>query len=55
MSRREDARKPKEPRPIFTLVFWELWKHRNAVVFDVTSTLLDVVISRIVVEGRAWQ
>lgn len=47
--------KPKELRAIFTLVLWELWKHRNAIVFDGATPSLEVVATRIVIEGRAWQ
>ena len=47
--------KPKELRALLTLGLWELWKHRNAVVFDGASPSLEVVGRRVVAKGRAWQ
>lgn len=55
VERTTGVHKPKELRAIFTLVLWELWKHRNAVVFNGVSPSLEVVVRRLVVEGRAWQ
>lgn len=55
MERTTAVHKPKELRPIFTLVLWELRKHRNAIVFDGATPSLEVVSTRIVTEGRAWK
>jgi hypothetical protein len=46
--------KPKNMRVIITLVLWELWKHRNAIVFDGASPSLVGLIKRIVEEGNVW-
>lgn len=34
---------------------WELWKHRNAVVFNGVSPSVTVVVQRIKIEGCAWK
>ena len=47
--------KPKELRALLTLGLWELWKYRNAIVFDDASPSLEEVVRRVVAEGRAWQ
>ena len=49
------ADKPKSMCVIITLVLWELWKHRNRVVFDGEAPSKSFVINRIVVECRAWK
>lgn len=46
--------KPKDIRAIFTIAMWELWKHRNAVVFDGVPPSLEVVALKIVNEGQVW-
>lgn len=46
---------PKDIRTFFTLVLWELWKHRNAIVFDGASPSVPALATRIVDEGRRWQ
>lgn len=46
--------KPKNMRALVTLALWELWKHRNSIVFEGASPSLEVVITRIVEEGNAW-
>ena len=55
VARTSGVHKPKELRALLTLGLWELWKHRNAVVFDGASPSLEVVVRRVVAEGRAWQ
>lgn len=45
----------KDYRAIFALVFWELWKHRNGIVFDGASPSLHRLGKRILEEGRAWK
>lgn len=45
----------KDIRTILSLVMWELWKHRNAVVFDSAAPSVKAVIDRVVSEGRAWK
>ena len=45
------ADKPKSMRVIITLVLWELWKHRNAIVFDGASPSLAGLITKIVEGG----
>lgn len=42
-------------RALLLLGMWELWKHRNAIVFDGATPSLSHVISRIVLEGRTWK
>ena len=39
---------------ILCLVAWELWKHRNAIVFDKARPSEGVVMARIVDESKAW-
>lgn len=39
---------------IITLVLWEMWKHRNAMVFDGASPSITGLIMEIVEEGNAW-
>jgi hypothetical protein len=49
------GRASKETRTVSTLVLWELWKHRNAIVFDAASPSTSRVISNIRAEGMAWK
>lgn len=44
----------KDDRAIFLLAMWELWKHRNAIVFDGASPSLRVIVRRIEEEGHTW-
>lgn len=37
------------------LVMWELWKHRNAIVFDEATASLQQVLHRIASEGKVWR
>ena len=39
---------------IFLLVLWELWKHRNAIVFEGASLSIMGTIGRVMTEGRLW-
>lgn len=41
-------------RTILVLTPWELWKHRNAVVFDGATPSMEVMISRVRSEGYVW-
>ena len=45
----------KDTRAILLLVLWEIWKHRNAIVFDGASLSLRALANRIDTEGRAWK
>lgn len=42
-------------RAITLLVSWELWKHRNGIVFDGVTPSTMTVIERINTEGRVWR
>ena len=44
----------KDLHTIFILTIWELWKHRNAAVFEGASPSMDVLIARIKSEGKIW-
>lgn len=44
----------KDTRAIIMLVMWELWKHRNSIVFDGATPSTRYLAQRIEVEGRAW-
>ena len=44
----------KDLHTIFLLTMWELWKHRNAVVFDGVSPAIDYVLRRVTAEGKVW-
>ena len=44
----------KEVRAVLLLVLWELWKHRNAVVFDGELPSLHQLMRRVEAEGRTW-
>lgn len=39
---------------IITLTMWEIWKHRNAVVFYGATPSVQNVISNVAKEGRTW-
>jgi hypothetical protein len=44
----------KDVHSLLTLVLWELWKHRNAIVFDCVHPSVSSVLRKIEQEGRAW-
>ena len=44
----------KDLHTVFLLTLWELWKHRNAIVFDGASPSLGVLLGRVRSEGRMW-
>ena len=44
----------KDLHTIFILTLWELWKHRNAIVFDGASPSMSVLLSRVRSEGMTW-
>lgn len=47
--------KSRDIRAILTLTMWELSKHRNAIVFDGATPLIQHVISRMITEGQVWR
>ena len=53
--RTTSVRKSKELRALLTLGLWELWKNRNALVFECAAPSLQQVVGHIVTEGKAWQ
>ena len=44
----------KDARAMLVLVLWELWKHRNRVVFYGDTPSTSFVINMIAVECRTW-
>jgi hypothetical protein len=44
----------KDLHTLLLLVVWQLWKHRNVVVFDGVSPSVQGFIGKIGREGRAW-
>ena len=44
----------KDLHTILLLTLWELWKHRNAVVFDGASPSTGSLMQKIEAEGRIW-
>lgn len=42
-------------RAIVTPVMWELWKHRNAVVFYEATPSVKQDLTKIETEGQTWQ
>ena len=42
-------------RTFLCLVMWEIWKHRNSIVFDGARPSARHLVQRIVDEGVAWQ
>ena len=44
----------RDHRTILVLVCWELWKHRNGIVFDGESPSSARIGTRILEEGKAW-
>ena len=44
----------KDLRTIFALVWWELWKHRNAIVFDGAQPSIEQLLQRVREEGVVW-
>ena len=41
-------------RAIITLTMWELWKHRNAIVFDGDSPSIERIIAKVKSEAKVW-
>lgn len=48
------AQERKDLHTVMLLVHWEVWKHRNAIVFDNATPAMNVVMNRIYEEGKAW-
>ena len=44
----------RDHRTILVLVYWELLKHRNGIVFDGESPSSTRIGTRILEEGKAW-
>lgn len=42
-------------RTFWVLIMWEIWKHRNAIVFDDAMPSMQVLVARIVSEGVVWR
>lgn len=40
---------------LIILVMWEIWKHRNAIIFEGATPCKNSVILRISQEGRMWK
>ena len=49
------SRKRRSQAGILILVMWEIWKHRNAIIFDGALPSKNVVLLRVCKEGRAWK
>ena len=45
----------KDLKPIITLGLWELWKHRNAIVFDGETPSLQLLLRNIERKERIWR
>ena len=39
---------------IIVLVWWELWKHRNGIIFDGARPCLEYLLGRVRQEGQLW-
>ena len=39
---------------IIALVWWELWKHRNGIIFDGARPCLECLLGRVRQEGQPW-
>ena len=44
----------KDLRTIFALTWWELWKHRNAIVFEGAHPLVEQLLRKVCSEGSIW-
>lgn len=45
----------KDARALLLLVLWELWKHRNSIMFDADSPSMLRLVRRIEQEGASWK
>ena len=52
--RAPSKKEAKDIRTMASLVLWELWKHRNAIVFEGATPSTTVLIARVECEARAW-
>ena len=48
------GRRTKDGRAVYLRTMWELWKHRNAIVFHGASPSIRTIVHHIEDEGRAW-
>ena len=44
----------KDLRTIVMLAWWELWMHRNAIVFDEARPSIESLLGRVRREGQVW-
>ena len=44
----------KDLRTIFALTWWELWKHRNAIVFEGARPSVEQLLRSMCAEGPSW-
>ena len=44
----------KDLHTVMLLVLWELWKHRNAIVFDGDSPSVQRLIHKVKSEAKLW-
>ena len=44
----------KDLHTIFALTWWELWKHRNAIIFEDAQPLVFPLLKKICNEGLVW-
>ena len=51
----DSATDKKDARTLIVLVLWELWKHRNGIVFEGDAPSIVFVIHRVAVECTAWK
>lgn len=49
------TKQKRDQATVFTLVMWEIRKHRSAIIFEGASPSKNYVILRICQEGRAWK
>ena len=44
----------KDLRTLFALTWWELWKHRNAIVFEDAQPSVEQLLRKLCSEGSTW-
>ena len=55
LNKRVQGTNEKDVRAIIILGLWELWKHRNGIVFDGETPSLGRLLARVLSEGKAWK